>query len=196
MWAYLSERVGKCRSLKEALIVLSLAERSCTAHQLIYLGLNLWHVPLQVETTVQGILSYVFEELHVGTKCEISRLDGCLDLDVSDDRTIYPLKGHVAAETKVNVFFRDVWADAKRYFPEEAAWFAEASALTKGMYNDQASGWLTWYCAVARQDRSVADSILANWSDKEFIKTVSLLVKSLGATATRLGCCVAELKVT
>jgi hypothetical protein len=115
-------------------------------------------------------------------------------LDEKDDRKIFPVKAHTAASTKVNVFFRHVWQDAKVHFPEAAAYLSRNPGLLKGLYNDQASAWVIWFCAVWQHDPSVAVSVLVKSRDQSWLKEFSTEVKSLGLTSGVLGRCVTELK--
>lgn len=199
---YIRARVGKCSCLKEALVTLSLAERVCTARELVYLGLNLWRVPVQVKVTVQQILDYGLNGLPViqkdGREKEKDKnktKGGWVGvLDTEEDRNLFPVKAHPGALTKVNVFFRDIWKDAKNEFKEATTWLDGNHAVMEGMYNDQASAWLMWFCACWEYSPEVAVAVITRWSDVGWLKETSDRVKSLGATRTQLGRLVTELK--
>jgi len=112
-----------------------------------------------------------------------------------DDRLGYPIKTHPGAHNKVNFFFRDVARDAKRAYPKQYAQWVEVSHVTKGMYNDQATGWLMWFMIVAKSHSELAVRALMHWDHTEWLKDLNVLIKGLGAAGTAAGPLFAELSV-
>jgi hypothetical protein len=150
----------------------------------------LWHIPLQVKVTVRDILEYGFE-------LNPAQIEGKIVqsvLDSKDDRDVFPVKAHPGAETKVNVFFRDVWIDCKKYEREVAAYLSKNCSCMVGLFNDQASAWIIWFTAVWHVDKDVACSILSMCQDMDSLKKLSDYVKALGANRTQLGCLCTEFK--
>ncbi|BAU79490.1 RNA dependent RNA polymerase [Diatom colony associated dsRNA virus 4 genome type B] len=188
--SYLEERIGKCRSLREALTALSLAKAVCTGPELVRLGLEMWDIPLQVEATVQDVLESGSRLLPAPHGGEV--VESVLDRD--DDRAVFPLKLHPGAATKVNVFFRDVWVDAKKHFSKPAAYLSRHPELLVGLFNDQASAWVIWFCLAWEEDPRVAVSVLHECQNMDYLKELSDTVKALGITRTKLGCLCTELK--
>jgi hypothetical protein len=115
-------------------------------------------------------------------------------LDSTDDRSVFPLKETICARTKVNVFFRDVWKDAKTFYPDGASYLARNSHLMEGMYNDQASAWVIWFVVMFGIDQSVAKSVLEVARDNDVLSDLSDTVKQAGAASERVGAMIVELR--
>jgi hypothetical protein len=113
-----------------------------------------------------------------------------------DDRSFYPLKEHVSATTKVNIFFKDVLVDARRFFPNAYNVWSTVLDRTYGMMNDEASGWLIWLTtAMEVFDHALCVRVLINWDKHSVLKNLSNTVKALGLAGTRAGSHLVELGV-
>ncbi len=66
-----------------------------------------------------------------------------------DDRSVFPLKHHPGAATKVNVFLCDAIDDAIKFkllSAEHISLFLLMLKRSGKLANDEACGWLIWYC--------------------------------------------------
>jgi len=109
-----------------------------------------------------------------------------------DDRFFFPLKQHPGSKTKVNVFLRDVISDAHLFYNRQFKHWRELVSKMRGMKNDECTAWLIWYISMVSYDRTLADIMLVKWNDRNFMKSVTTLVKSLGAANTRVGSMLVE----
>jgi hypothetical protein len=186
----LLSRIGKDVSLKEALTVLDVARVVASKKTIVELALKVWVTPLQADVNVEDLLDYlgvrVVEPIKRGLVSSV--------LDSEDDRAVFPVKQHPGARSKVNVFFRHVWKDAKIYHKEAASYLSRNPGYLMGLYNDQASAWLMWFCAVWAHSPGVAVAIISKVREDEWLKDFSDKVKALGCNATVLGRCCTELK--
>lgn len=109
-----------------------------------------------------------------------------LNLDTRDDRKLFPLKGDAQAATKVNVFFRDVWADVNRHYPEQAREIRSLSGHMQGFYNDRASG-VVMYAALGAAASGLPVRVFWHAAvDPEFAKALNNVLKACGAGQSRL----------
>lgn len=153
--------------------VVAAAEREAAVDLQLGLAVALgaWFQPLQFNKGWPAVREYVLAAaIDPGPRVYVE----------ADDRKTYPLKAHVAAATKVNMFFRDVAESARKYHAR--AWFAwqASSGATRGMANDEAAGWLVWFCAYYEQEPAVALAVLSRSQDHAWLKALSNMVKACG----------------
>lgn len=113
----------------------------------------------------------------------------------SRERKTFPLKAHPGAKTKVNLFLRDVYSDARAYFRQAADAFTAVipHLIRAGWYNDQVTALLVWFVSVHKHSARAAffgvDTIL--YGDPG---ALSDFIKTCGVTAFPLGSMLVELK--
>jgi hypothetical protein len=111
---------------------------------------------------------------------ELADLMDKFDIE-SDDRAVYPIKHHVGAATKVNLFFRDVYKDVRHRYPDVGDFWWENRSLTVGMANDEATGWLIWLCCSFKHfEKADLKALIGGFSDNKWYKTMSNSIKALG----------------
>jgi hypothetical protein len=104
---------------------------------------------------------------------------------VKDDREFFPLKSHIGARTKANVFFRDVVTSLKKHGSpartvETMVLFAKHAAQQR-LYNDEASALLMWtYVALHHLTGEQVALVLSNFKDEKSMKRLNVIVKACG----------------
>uniref|UniRef100_A0A2V0RBR4 RdRp n=1 Tax=viral metagenome TaxID=1070528 RepID=A0A2V0RBR4_9ZZZZ len=161
-----------------------------------WFALNAWHTPVQLEKTDKLSFEELANVLDLEVKvAEIGKQGAGLafyEKIRNDDRKFYPLKQHIGAQTKVNVFFRDVFRDVVEYHEDVSDLWV--SLGTDGFFNDEASGWLMWL-VVAKQVVGLerAAKFFSLLRDEDSAKVISNAVKGLGLTTTGWGSLVCEI---
>jgi hypothetical protein len=193
MLPFLASRLDKPNSLKEAMVTLELAEKCCSEDVVYDASLRLYRVPLQCNVTLETVVNYWKAKGTSDAFCRSGNIRHS-PLDTDDDRALFPLKENAMSGTKVNLFFRDVWKDAKQYHREAAAVLSNNACWFDGMYNDEATGWLIWFCAMYMADKEIAVSIMRLKTDYVLLGGLSDAVKQSGCFETTNGRMVCELR--
>jgi hypothetical protein len=175
-----------------------IAEKALSANDSsmgMWFALNAWHTPVQLEQADNRSFPELARALGIGVEVAEKGVPGAglgLYEEIREnDRLRYPLKSHIGAMTKVNVFFRDVFKDVVEYHEEVAdVW---ACADTGGMFNDEASGWVIWL-VVASKLVSVDEAMgmMLTLRSGENAKAFTNAIKGLGLTTTGWGSLVCE----
>lgn len=173
-------------SLEEAILVQSLADKFLDTKEALLLSQTMFTIPIQNSIKTEEIVGIVLDDYTEEEVYESQDVRPSL-LDSEDDRAVFPLKETVAANTKVNVFFRDCWSDVKDYFPVAASYLSRNPELLLGKYNDEATGWLIWFVGVFNLDQSVAVKILRKSGDYKLLGRLSDVLKASGRGDDLLG---------
>jgi hypothetical protein len=173
---------------------LALAGSICTPAERIYLSRNLYKVPVQVDVLSRDVVEYILECTLTDEGQKVRSLNERSLLNWKDDRSVFPLKDNVGAKNKVNVFFRDVWTDALVYHKEAARWLSWNQKVLVGMFNDEATAWLIWFCGAWEIDRAVAVAVIGKAKDYGLMSELSDCLKQSGCGRERLGRYLMELR--
>jgi len=98
-------------------------------------------------------------------------------------------------DQKVNLWFRNVWIDCVRFFPEVAGYLGRDRDLLRGMHNTQATAWTIWACGAHRSLGKWAFAVMrAAGRDKKMLAAISNFVKGVGVHRHEWGAQLCELK--
>lgn len=105
---------------------------------------------------------------------------------------VFPHKKSADSKNKLNMYFSEVWACVRQYYPKVADDCVKHSHLFTGMYNDQATACIIYACILyGRFNNSTFFAcLLVRYPDRA--KDISCVIKSCGANNTRLGALLCE----
>lgn len=165
-----------------------LLQRVGLHHLALHTALYNWDYPVQLSDPKKALIALLNDKENRSTSSEcLTNIYGgecvglCMRTDIKDDQIIFPLKAHVAARTKVNLFFRHVYEDAKRLKVVDSS----ILCCFAGMFNDEATGWLMYYCALKSVGHFGLTSVFAKRRDYAWLKELSTIVKALGTTGDK-----------
>uniref|UniRef100_A0A2V0RJ97 RdRp n=1 Tax=viral metagenome TaxID=1070528 RepID=A0A2V0RJ97_9ZZZZ len=100
-----------------------------------------------------------------------------------DDRDVFPLKGHIGAVTKVNVFMSDAVKDARLVLGDDVCQillemiYMRRACTGRCTYNDEACSWLLWCVAALEGGLNPVPALLVSYDD---LKEMSNDLKGCG----------------
>ncbi|BAU79510.1 RNA dependent RNA polymerase [Diatom colony associated dsRNA virus 13] len=161
------------------------AKRTCRGDKIVHMANTLWCVPMQVRLTSRQVREYLDSYIRGADKITVAaqhvrRVSKWLE-DCADDRNLFPLKDHIGAETKVNMFLSDVVQDAIEVRGRRFVQSIMPVCLAAGCTNDQATGMLIWACALEEQGLPSVGLCSLTWEAK---KKLSEVVKGLGVAGS------------
>ncbi|BAU79498.1 RNA dependent RNA polymerase [Diatom colony associated dsRNA virus 8] len=167
-----------CRLLEEA-------RRRFDGATVVRLAQTVWCVPMQVRLTSPQVKEYVRGYIRGADKISVvaqnaKKVEKWLELR-TDDRNLFPLKDHVGAATKVNMFLGDVVNDAMDLVGFNFVRDIMVVALSRNATNDQATGLLVWACALHEQGLPAVELCSLSWAA---MKQLSEEVKALGVAGS------------
>jgi hypothetical protein len=178
--------------LAVALNALDEAKRSADGRYVVSLSQRIWDVPLQVAISKTQVADYVSSlystRLDVGSTYVKARMGKILS-ERADDRKIFPLKLHTGAKTKVNMFFGDLFQDARAMYPDyaveclELIFAREECVIKRQCWNDEAAAWLVWLLSCKENDLDIRSLASLGY---DALKEMSNVVKGLGVAGSPL----------
>jgi hypothetical protein len=118
---------------------------------------------------------------------------GCWWEGVAKETDVFPIK-FGAATQKINVTFTELWLEVRRFYPDVASIVGRDTGILRGMYNDEACGWLVWMCGVRSTIGLAGVAMLrAYGTEYKMYKELNTYAKALGLQSKEWGPLLCEL---
>lgn len=190
-------------SLERACLMVKICEALGDSRGALTCAESAYRIPVQVgdSIVVGDVLDYlhvrpyekVFEMANSGTENFKDASEGTWWQGKKETEAFPVVKG--TKDQKVNLWFKNVWKDCVKYFPEVAGYLAKDRELLGGMHNTQATAWTIWACGAYRSLGKWAFAVMRAFAkDKQALKRMNVFVKGIGVHRHEWGAQLCELK--